>query len=99
MKAVTLNASRLKFPGEWKHTRALRHFCVECGIKTCRLRKPRKMLLGEADDGQGWLRMQRCKAGGRLELLQHRSVNQAMLPQLWPAMHDSMPDSVRRRHF
>ena len=43
--------------------------------------------------------MERSESGGRLELLQHRSINQAMLPQLWPAMHDSMPDSVRRRHF
>ena len=99
MKAVALNASRLKFPGERKHARALRHFCVERGIKTCRLRKPGKMLLGEADDGQGWWRMQRCKGGGRLKLLQHCSIDQAMLPQLWSAMHDSMPDGIRRRHF
>ena len=53
VEAIALNTSRLKFPGERKHMRALRHFGVECGIETCRLRKPGKMLLGEADDRQG----------------------------------------------
>ena len=43
--------------------------------------------------------MQRREGGGRLELSQHSSVDQAMLPQLRSAMHDAMPDGVRRWHI
>ncbi len=92
MKAVTLNASRLKFPREWKDTRALRHFCVECGIKTRRLAEAQENAAGakRMTDMAG-SRTHWCEAGGPPELLQHRPVNQAMLPELWPAMHDWCP--------
>ena len=80
MKAVALNTSRSEFSGEWKHTSDLGHFGVKCGIETCRLRNPWKMLLGEADYGQCRRRVQGSKGGGRLDLLEHRSIDQTMLP-------------------
>jgi hypothetical protein len=56
------------------------------------------MLLPEADDGQGSGRMQRRKSGCGFQPLHDRFVDQAVLPQLWSAMHDAMSDRSRRRH-
>ena len=42
--------------------------------------------------------MQRREGSGRFELLQDQIIDDAMLPELRPAMHDSMPDGGRRRH-
>ena len=43
--------------------------------------------------------MQRREGGRCFELRQNRIVNEAMLPEFWPAMDNAMPDCVRRRHF
>ena len=43
--------------------------------------------------------VQRRKGGGSLKFPEHRLVNRAMLPELRPAMHDAMPDGVKRRHL
>jgi hypothetical protein len=99
VKPVALDALRLQFPGNRKDTCDLRHFGVKGGIETSHLRKSRKMVLGEADDRQRRRNMQRRKGDGSLKLPQHRVINNAMLPKLRSAMHDSMPDRARCRHF
>ena len=43
--------------------------------------------------------MQRREGGRGFELRQDRVVDQAMLPELWAAMDNSMPDRVGRRHL
>ena len=43
--------------------------------------------------------MQRREGGCRFELPQDRIINEAMLPELRPAMHNAMPDGGRGRHF
>ena len=58
-----------------------------------------KVFLCEADDRQRRRRVQRRKDGGKLQFPEHRLVNQAMLPELRPAMHNAMPDGVKRRHL
>ena len=43
--------------------------------------------------------MQWREGGGRFKLPEDRIINQAVLPELRSAMHDSMPDGGRCRHF
>src|SRR6202040_4328976 len=92
VKAVALDTLRLQIFGDRKHTRDIGHSGVKCGVETRRLWKPGKMLLGEADDRQSRRRVQRREGGSSFQLPQHRLVNQAMLPQLRSAMHDSVSD-------
>src|SRR3984893_16323821 len=99
VKAVALDPLRLEFLGDRKHTRDIGHSGVKCGVEKCNLWKPRKMLLGEADDRQSRRRMQRREGGSSFQLQQHRLVNQAMLLELRSAMDDSVSDGGRRRHF
>ena len=68
VKSVALNSLRLQFLGNRKHPRDRRQFGVKGGVETRRLRKPRKMLLREADDRQSRWNMQRREGGRRFEL-------------------------------
>src|ERR1700733_6624688 len=99
VKSVALNSFRLQFPGNGKYPRDRRQSGVKGGVKTRYLRKPRKMLLCEADDRQSRWNMQRREGGRRFELRQDRIVNEAMLPEFWAAMDNSMSDCGWRRHF
>ena len=99
VKSVALDTLRLQFLGNWKHTRDIGQFGVKGGVETCRLRKSRKMLLRKADNRQSRWGMQRRKGGRRFELPQDQFVNQAMLPELRSAMHNTMPDRGWCRHF
>ena len=98
VKSVALDALRLQFPGDRKDPRDVRQFGVKGGIEARHLRKPGKMLLREADDRQRRRSMQRRKGGSGFKLPQDRFVDEAVLPQLRPAMHDAMPDGDRCRH-
>ena len=98
VKTVAPDTLRSQFFGDRQHPRHLGQAGVKGGVETRRLRQPAKMLAGKANDRQRRWRMQRGKSRGRFELLQHRVVDQAVLQQLRPAMHDAMPDGTGRRH-
>src|ERR1700720_4886761 len=72
VKSVTLNSFRLQFLRDRKDTCERRQFRMEGRVETRRLRKPRKMLLCEADDRQSRWNMQRREGGYHLELRQDR---------------------------
>ena len=72
---------------------------VKGGVEARHLRKPGKVLLCEADHRQSSWRMQRREGGSSFKLPYDRIINEAMLPELRSAMHDSMPDGGRCRHF
>src|SRR5271168_1646077 len=97
VKPVALDTFKSQFPGDWKNTRDLRKAGVKRGVETRHLGKPGKMLLCEADGRQSRWNMQRREGAGGLELLQDRIIDETVLPKLRSAMHDSMPDSRRRR--
>src|ERR1700677_392914 len=99
MKPVALNSLRLQFLGNWKHPRDCRHFGVKGSVETRRLRKPRKLLLCEADDRQSRRNVQGRESSRRFELRQDRMVDEAMLPEFRTAMDNAMPDCVRHGHF
>ena len=99
VKPVALDTLRLQFLGDRKDARDLRQFGMKGGVETSHLRQPGKMLLREADDRQRRRDMQRREGGCGLKLPQDRIIDEAMLPQLRSAMHDSMPDGGRRRLF
>ena len=43
--------------------------------------------------------MQRREGNRRFKLPKDLIINDAVASELWPAMHNSMPDGDRRRHF
>ena len=72
---------------------------MKARVETRDLRQARGNARGEADDRQRRWHVQRRKGDGRLEFSRTASSMQAMLPELRTAMHDAMPDGVRRRHL
>ena len=99
MKPIALDTVQLQFLGDRQDPCDLGQPGVKGGVETRHLRKPGKVFLCEADDRQRRRRMQRCKGGCRLELQKDRIINQAMLPELWPAMHDTMSDGGGQTYF
>ena len=95
VKSVALYAQRLQIPRNRKYARDVRHRGVECRVEARHLRKPGKVLLSKADDRQRGRGMQRRKSDRGYQLLHDRFVDQAVLPQFWSAMHNTMPDRDR----
>jgi len=98
-KAVALDTERLQFPRNWKHTGDIGHPSMKGGVETCHLRKSRKMFVRKADNRYRIRGVQRRKNGRFSQLLRYLFVNQAMLPELRAAVHDTVPYRCGRGRF
>ena len=84
--------AQLQFLGDRQDPCNLGQPGVKGGVEARDLRQPGKVFLCEADYRQRRRRMQRRESCCSFKLLQDRIINQAMLAELWPAMHDAMSD-------
>ena len=99
MKTVALDTERLQFTRNWKHTGDVGHSSMKGGVGTCHLRESRKMFLRKADNRYRIRGVQRRKNGRFSQLLRYLFVNQAMLPELRAAVHDTVPYRCGRGRF
>ncbi len=57
------------------------------------------MCLGKSDDRQSPWHVQWGKSHGRVELIEDRIIDDAVVPELRSPVHDAMPDALRGGHF
>ena len=98
VKSVALDSVRPQFLGDRKNPGDRWQIGVKGGVETGDLRDTGKMLSCEADDRERRRHVQRRKCRRGFKLPQHLIIDATMLPKFGAAMHDAVPDGIRRRH-
>lgn len=97
VKSIALHALGQQLMRQRKHACRIGQMAMERGIETghlaCLRQGPGRM----PDPLERCWNMQRRETGGRLDLLHHRLVDQAMLTQPRTAVHDAMGDGIDGR--
>ena len=99
VKPVALDPFRSQRVGNRQHACDVRHVCMKAGVETRDLRQGGEMCLGKSDDRQGRWHVQWGKDYGRVELIEDRIIDDAVVPELRSPVHDTMPDALWCGHF
>jgi hypothetical protein len=99
VKPVALDPFCSQRVGNRQHACDVRHMCMKARVETRDLRQAGKMCRGKSDDRQSRWHVQWGKGYGRVELIEDRLIDDAVVLELRAAVHDTMPDALRCGHF